>query len=80
MGNFQVKVTDFGIATNLDLSAGDWNAETGTCRWMVPEVIHHESCSQTVDVFSFSMICWQLLTCKDSSISQQHPNVHQESD
>jgi mitogen-activated protein kinase kinase kinase 11 len=60
-GEFHVKVTDFGVATDLSLSS-DRTAETGTYRWMAPEVIRHESYSQTADVYSFSVVLWQLIT------------------
>ena len=37
-------------------------AETGTYRWMAPEVMRHETYSNKADVFSFGVVCWQLLT------------------
>lgn len=36
--------------------------ETGTYRWMAPEVIRHEPYSSMADVYSFAVILWQLLT------------------
>jgi len=60
-GQFAVKVTDFGLATEASLS-GDRTAETGTYRWMAPEVIRHEDYSQTADVYSFAVVLWQLVT------------------
>lgn len=59
-GNYSVKVTDFGVAT--DLNSGNRTAETGTYRWMAPEVIRHEVYSQTADVYSYAIVLWQLLT------------------
>lgn len=63
-GQFDVKVTDFGVATDTN-SVEDRTAETGTYRWMAPEVIRHEAYSQTADVYSFSILMWQLLTRED---------------
>lgn len=60
-GHYQVKVTDFGVATDLN-SGRDRTAETGTYRWMSPEVIRHEDYSQTADVYSYAILVWQLLT------------------
>jgi len=60
-GKYQVKVTDFGVATELDTTR-DRTAETGTYRWMAPEVIRHETYSQTADMYSYAIVLWQLLT------------------
>jgi Protein tyrosine and serine/threonine kinase len=70
-GHFQVKVNDFGVATETNGSE-DKTAETGTYRWMAPEVIRHEAYTQTADVYSFAVVLWQLLTHEDpfADISQ----------
>ncbi|GAX13150.1 mitogen-activated protein kinase kinase kinase 9 [Fistulifera solaris] len=62
-GNFSVKITDFGVATESN-NGGDQDptAETGTYRWMPPEVIRHETYSQTADVYSSAILFWQLLS------------------
>jgi Protein tyrosine and serine/threonine kinase len=39
-------------------------AETGTYRWMAPEVIEHKPYDERADVFSFGVVLWELLTCK----------------
>jgi hypothetical protein len=65
-GNFQVKVTDFGVATESSVErSNERTAETGTYRWMAPEVIRHESYSSLADVYSFAVLMWQLLTRED---------------
>ena len=61
----QVKVTDFGLAATVpdDTRNGGWlTAETGTYRWMAPEVIRHERYSKSADVFSFGGVLFELLT------------------
>ena len=60
-GQFTVKMSDFGLAAEASPS-GDRTAETGTYRWMAPEVIRHEDYSQTADVYSFAVVLWQLVT------------------
>jgi serine/threonine protein kinase len=64
-GDFVAKVTDFGVATNQQSHASNRTAETGTYRWMAPEVIRHESYSETADVYSFAIVLWQLITRED---------------
>ncbi len=72
-GNFTVKVTDFGVATEVDADGRKASAisaketrnltgETGTYRWMAPEVMRHESYTTNADVYSFAIMLWQFLT------------------
>lgn len=75
-GNFTVKVTDFGVATEVrdafkesrskgslaDKETTNLTGETGTYRWMASEVIRHEDYTLSADVYSFAIILWQLLT------------------
>ncbi|CAJ2642887.1 unnamed protein product [Trifolium pratense] len=58
-----VKVADFGVARVRNQS-GIMTAETGTYRWMAPEVIEHKPYDHKVDVFSFAIVLWELLTGK----------------
>ncbi|GFH45587.1 mitogen-activated protein kinase kinase kinase 9 [Chaetoceros tenuissimus] len=62
-GSFTAKLTDFGVAILHESQAGEEHtAETGTYRWMAPEVIRHESYSLMADVYSYSVLLWQLCT------------------
>uniref|UniRef100_A0A0D9VBF9 non-specific serine/threonine protein kinase n=1 Tax=Leersia perrieri TaxID=77586 RepID=A0A0D9VBF9_9ORYZ len=61
--NKVVKVADFGVARVQDQS-GVMTAETGTYRWMAPEVIEHKPYDHKADVFSFGVVLWELLTGK----------------
>ncbi|CAN1271537.1 Serine/threonine-protein kinase STY13 [Linum perenne] len=36
--------------------------ETGTYRWMAPEMIQHRPYTQKVDVYSFGIVLWELIT------------------
>ena len=56
----RAKIADFGMSvTNF---GQELTAETGTYRWMAPEVIRHESYSSNADVYSFGIVLWQLIT------------------
>ncbi|KAJ0986426.1 hypothetical protein J5N97_004782 [Dioscorea zingiberensis] len=59
--DFCVKIADFGIAceeANCDALAED----PGTYRWMAPEMIKHKPYSHKVDVYSFGLLLWEMVT------------------
>uniref|UniRef100_A0A0A9HK43 non-specific serine/threonine protein kinase n=1 Tax=Arundo donax TaxID=35708 RepID=A0A0A9HK43_ARUDO len=58
-----IKVADFGVA-RVKAESGVMTAETGTYRWMAPEVIEHKPYDTKADVFSFGIVLWELLTGK----------------
>lgn len=39
-------------------------AETGTYRWMAPEVIRHSRYDHRVDLYSFAIVLWEMLSVK----------------
>ncbi|XP_071112201.1 mitogen-activated protein kinase kinase kinase 13-B-like [Haliotis cracherodii] len=59
--NNVVKISDFGTSR-------EWNEKStkmsfaGTVAWMAPEVIRNEPCSEKVDIWSFGVVVWELLT------------------
>ncbi|KAL3679475.1 hypothetical protein R1sor_022431 [Riccia sorocarpa] len=66
-----VKVCDFGVARIKPAVAsshggGNWTAEmtaeTGTYRWMSPEVLEHKPYDHKADVYSFGIMIWEVLT------------------
>ncbi|CAL0300509.1 unnamed protein product [Lupinus luteus] len=61
--NGVVKVADFGVA-RVKSQSGVMTAETGTYRWMSPEVIEHKPYDHKADVFSFGIVLWEFLTGK----------------
>ncbi|XKL60178.1 hypothetical protein PGB90_001194 [Kerria lacca] len=58
-----VKISDFGTCR-------EWNeistkmSFAGTVAWMAPEIIRNEPCSEKVDIWSYGVVLWELLTCE----------------
>ena len=57
----RAKIADFGLSVVCSSGGEELTAETGTYRWMAPEVIRHESYSSNADVYSFGIVLWQLV-------------------
>jgi serine/threonine protein kinase len=64
-----VKVCDFGVARMtpaalqfvkrpLANDSTEMTAETGTYRWMAPEVLEHRAYDHRADVYSFGIVIW----------------------
>mmetsp|Transcript_20169 Transcript_20169/g.34001 ORF Transcript_20169/g.34001 Transcript_20169/m.34001 type:complete len:470 (-) Transcript_20169:92-1501(-) len=58
-GKGVAKISDFGLSCQISVGS-DLTAETGTYRWMAPEVIRHEHYSFPADVYSFGILLWEL--------------------
>jgi serine/threonine protein kinase len=62
-----VKIFDFGLAKELDPTKKDEHgfynltADTGSPRYMAPEVFLGKSYNESVDVYSFTVLIWQIL-------------------
>merc|ERR1712070_65874 len=55
------KLSDFGLSRRV-VEEGVMTGETGSYRWMAPEVIRHEPYDKSCDVFSFALVLVELLT------------------
>lgn len=53
-----LKIADFGHATDMHTVMTNC---AGTVQWMAPEIIKSKSYDQTCDVYSFSIILWEIL-------------------
>ncbi|KAG8075016.1 hypothetical protein GUJ93_ZPchr0006g45859 [Zizania palustris] len=56
-----IKIADFGVA-RIEVQTEGMTPETGTYRWMAPEMIQHRPYDHKVDVYSFGIVLWELVT------------------
>ncbi|XP_077072880.1 mitogen-activated protein kinase kinase kinase 13 isoform X1 [Siphateles boraxobius] len=59
--NDGVKISDFGTSKELSDKSTKMSF-AGTVAWMAPEVIRNEPVSEKVDIWSFGVVLWELLT------------------
>jgi len=58
----RLAIADFGLARFQGDCGVKMTAETGSYRWMAPEVIRHEEYDIFCDVYSFAILAWEMLT------------------
>ncbi|KAJ3586579.1 hypothetical protein NHX12_012976 [Muraenolepis orangiensis] len=56
-----VKISDFGTSRELTDKSTKMSF-AGTVAWMAPEVIRNEPVSEKVDIWSFGVVLWEMLT------------------
>lgn len=59
--NFHMKIADFGIACE-EVYCDPFADDPGTYRWMAPEMIKHKSYGRKVDVYSFGLMLWEMVS------------------
>ena len=58
-----IKISDFGTSRQWS-EHSTLMSFAGTVAWMAPEVIRNEPCNEKVDIWSFGVCVWELLTCE----------------
>jgi len=58
--DMHIKVSDFGLARTK--TADGARTQVGTYAWMAPEVLEQKPYDERADVYSFSIVLWELLT------------------
>lgn len=73
-----VKVSDFGLSRMQESSAdsgetwGKMTNSAGTCHWMAPEVCTGTYYDEMVDVYSYSMIMFEVI-CREIPFEEEEP-------
>ncbi len=57
-----IKLGAFGVSRRLSSRCESMTAETGTYRWMAPEIILHGRYDQSIDVYSFGIVLWEMFS------------------
>lgn len=60
-GESCAKVVDFGVACE-EAHCNLLDDDPGTYRWMAPEMYKHKPYGRKVDVYSFGLLLWELVT------------------
>lgn len=60
--NQTLKITDFGSSKKMDGGRDMPTSFNGTVAWMSPEAIRSEASGKGVDVWSFGVMLWELVT------------------
>ena len=58
--HFTAKVSDFGLSRFIDLDAK--MTVCGTPSWVAPEIFREERYTEKVDVYSYAILLWELIT------------------
>ena len=58
--DLEVRVADFGVSREVEHT--DAMSRAGTLQWVAPEVMLGQRYNHKCDVWSFGVVCWELLT------------------
>lgn len=58
---FKLKICDFGISRSVDATT-EMTGNIGTIAWCAPEMLSGSTYTNTVDVYSFGILLWEIVT------------------
>ncbi|CAG9855934.1 unnamed protein product [Phyllotreta striolata] len=58
-----IKISDFGTSRTWN-GVSEKMTFAGTVAWMAPEAIQELACSEKVDIWSYGVVLWELITCE----------------
>ncbi|TMW68569.1 hypothetical protein Poli38472_006037 [Pythium oligandrum] len=69
--SYAIKISDFGLA-RVRAHFQTMTGNCGTTQWMAPEVLAAEKYTEKADVFSYGVVCWEIITraCPYDGLSQ----------
>jgi len=70
--DWHIKVSDFGLAKTKSLDGAGARSQVGTYAWMAPEVLQQRPYDERADVYSYSIVLWEML-CKVEPFKGLHP-------
>jgi serine/threonine protein kinase len=68
----QVKISDFGLSKHY-IEGDMMTGQQGTCHWMAPEVLESSNYTLKADVYSFSIVMYEVLT-RERPYKDKQPN------
>lgn len=69
-----IKISDFGTSRTWN-DVSEKMSFAGTVAWMAPEAIQELPCSEKVDIWSFGVVLWELLTCEVPYKGMEHSAI-----
>lgn len=60
--NLLPKICDFGLSRFTQDEHNTMSIEVGTPRWMAPEILESSNYTNKVDVYSYGIVLWEMLT------------------
>jgi len=73
--NNRIKIADFGFAQLKTDCALENNVPKGTLLWMAPEIMLRQPYNEKVDVYSFAIVLWEIITRKKPFPNHTEPFV-----
>jgi len=58
----RLAISDFGLSRTYDGGKKEFTAETGSYRWMAPEVTRHETYDEKCDVYSYACLAYEMVS------------------
>jgi len=58
----RLAISDFGLSRMYESQKQEFTAETGSYRWMAPEVTRHEAYDEKCDVYSYACLAYEMVS------------------
>lgn len=58
----RLAISDFGLSRPYEVHKQEFTAETGSYRWMAPEVTRHEPYDEKFDMYSYACLAYEMVS------------------